>query len=203
MGRTSDARERLIAAAGELFCTSGYHGTTIDAICQRADVRKGTFYHFFTSKEDLAIAGLEVDRVSRRQTLDSLFSPTKPPLDRLAAYCEHLYTRQRELKKARGHVPGCRLFTLGAEICTQEPALRERIQAMLGDYQIYISSALREACAAGTLKIDDPEAKARCLFALIQGAVTQARIANDPEILRELPGQVFSVLGVKAAPRAA
>lgn len=203
MGRTSDARERLIAAVGELFCESGYHGTTIDAICQRAGVRKGTFYHFFASKEELAIAALEVDRAERRQSLDAIFSPTRAPLQRLAAYCEHLYARQKELKRIRGHVLGCRLFTLGAEVCTQEPALRERINVLLGDYIAYLTSALREAVALGELKLADPAAKARCLFALIQGAVTQARIANDPEILRELPAQVFSTLGLKTAPRAA
>lgn len=203
MGRTSDARQRLISAAGNLFCESGYHGTTIDAICARADVRKGTFYHFFDSKEDLAVAALESDRAARKQALDGVFSPTRPPLVRLAAYCDYLYVRQKELKKLHGHVPGCRLFTLGAEICMQQSGLRERINEMLGDYIIYFTSALREAVAAREIVLDDPEAKARCVFALIQGAVTQARIADDPESLRELPGQVFSVLGLKSVPRAA
>src|SRR5512147_1140509 len=98
MGRTSDARDRLIGAAGSLFCESGYHGTTIDAICQRASVQKGTFYHFFRSKDDLAVAALEVDRAARRQVLDAIFSPTRPPLVRIAAYCEHLYSRQNDAK---------------------------------------------------------------------------------------------------------
>lgn len=203
MGRTSDARERLISTVGQLFCESGYHGTTIDAICQRAGVRKGTFYHFFASKEELAIAALEVDRIARRQMLDSVFSPTRKPLARVLAYCEHVYIRQKQLKRDHGHVPGCRLFTLGAEICQQEEKLRARVQAMLGDYLVYLTSALREAIAAGELESLDPAAKARCIFALVQGAITQARIADDPEVLRELPAQVFSVLGMKSVPRAA
>jgi len=203
MGRTSDARERLIAAVGELFCESGYHGTTIDAICQRAGVRKGTFYHFFASKEELTIAALEVDRVARRQTLDAIFSPTRAPLARLAAYCEHVHTRQKQLRKEHGHVPGCRLFTLGAEICMQEARLRERVNTMLGDYVAYFTSAIREAVASGALGPLDPAAKARCIFSLIQGAITQARIADDPDLLKELPAQVFGVLGLKSVPRAA
>lgn len=203
MGRTSDARARLIEAAGRLFCESGYHGTTIDAICQQAGVQKGTFYHFFSSKEDLAIAALESDRAARRQVLDGIFSPTRPPLARLVAYCDHIYARQKEAKRADGHVPGCRLFTLGAEVCLREATLRERINEMLGDYLAYFTSALREAVAARDLTLDDPAAKARCLFALIEGAVTQARIANDPETLRDLPLQVFAILGLKKVPRAA
>lgn len=203
MGRTSDARERLISAVGELFLESGYHGTTIDAICQRAGVRKGTFYHFFGSKEDLAIAALELDRAARRQTLDAVFSPTRPPLARLHLYCERIHTRQKEMKRSCGHVPGCPLFTLGAEVCTQEAKLRERINAALADYLTYFTSAIREAVAAGELDVADPAAKARCIFSLIQGAITQARIANDAELLKELPTQVFDVLGAKAASRAA
>ncbi len=203
MGRTSDARERLILAVGELLCESGYYGTTIDAICQRAGVRKGTFYHFFASKEELTIAALEADRAARRQMLDTIFSPTQPPLQRLFAYCDYLHARQKRLKREHGHVPGCRLFTLGSEICTQEARLRERVNTMLGDYLAYFTSALREAVAARQLPAVDIAAKARCLFSLIQGAVTQARIANDPEVLKELPAQVCAVLGLKTIPQAA
>lgn len=203
MGRTSDARERLITAVGALFLESGYHGTTIDAICQRAGVRKGTFYHFFGSKEDLAVAALERDRAARREALDAVFSPTRPPLSRLQVYCERVYTRQREAAAQSGHVPGCPLFTLGAEICTHEARLREHINAALGDYLAYFSSAIRDAAAAQKVDVADPDAKARCIFSLIQGAITQARIANDAGILRELPAQVFGVLGLKPAPHAA
>ncbi len=203
MGRTSDARERLISAVGELFCESGYHGTTIDAICQRAGVRKGTFYHFFASKEELAIAALETDHAGRRQLLEGIFSSSRAPLARLLAYCEHVYTRQRQLKLEHGYVPGCRLFTLGAEVCMQEARLREQVNRMLGDYVACFAAAIRDAIAAKDLEPTDPAARARCIFALIQGAITQARIANDPELLRELPAQLFLVLGLKSVPQAA
>jgi len=203
MGRTSDARERLISAVGQLFCESGYHGTTIDAICLRAGVRKGTFYHFFASKEELAIASLEVDHDGRRQALAEIFTPRRAPLARLFAYCDHVYTRQRQLKQEHGHVPGCRLFTLGAEICMQEARLRERVNRMLGDTVACFTAAISDAIASKDLQPTDPAARARCVFSLIQGAVTQARIADDPEILRELPAQVLLVLGLKTIPHAA
>lgn len=203
MGRTSDARERLIVAVGQLFCESGYHGTTIDAICLRAGVRKGTFYHFFASKEELAIAALEADHDGRRQVLEEIFSPARAPLARLLAYCDYVYTRQRQLKQEHGHVPGCRLFTLGAEICMQEARLRERVNRMLGDTVACLTAAIGDAIVAKDLETTDPAARARCVFSLIQGAITQARIADDPELLRELPAQVFLVLGLKDVPRAA
>lgn len=52
-------RERLFAAAREVFAESGYAGATVDAIVQRAGCTKGAFYHYFPSKEELFLALLE------------------------------------------------------------------------------------------------------------------------------------------------
>ena len=49
MGRTSDAKERLMAAALDLTWEESYGAITIDDICRRAGVKKGSFYYFFES----------------------------------------------------------------------------------------------------------------------------------------------------------
>ena len=59
MPRVSDAKEKLTEAALGLIWTSGYGATSVDDICAKADVRKGSFYHFFKSKADLEVAALE------------------------------------------------------------------------------------------------------------------------------------------------
>jgi len=59
MGRTSDANERLMDAALDLIWEESYGAITIDDICKRADVKKGSFYYFFSSKSELAVAALE------------------------------------------------------------------------------------------------------------------------------------------------
>ena len=58
MGRVSDAKERLMEAVRELIWTGSYGSTTIDQICDRAGVKKGSFYYFFDSKAELAAAAL-------------------------------------------------------------------------------------------------------------------------------------------------
>src|SRR5262249_40683539 len=98
MGRASDAKERLMEAVGELIWTGSYGGTTIDGICSKAGVKKGSFYYFFDSKADLADAAIQEDWERRRPELDSLFSPTLPPLERLRRYCEFGYRFQAEIK---------------------------------------------------------------------------------------------------------
>src|SRR3954447_7222689 len=107
MGRVSDARERLIQATIDLIWTESYGAVSVDAICDRAGVKKGSFYHFFKSKDDLVLAALEHHWQGRRPILDGVFSPVKPPLDRLHDYFHYVETRQNEVKRTYGRYLGC------------------------------------------------------------------------------------------------
>jgi TetR/AcrR family transcriptional regulator, transcriptional repressor for nem operon len=197
MGRVSDAKERLMDAVSELFWTGSYGSTTIDQICERAGVKKGSFYYFFDSKSDLATEALEARWQERRAELDAIFSPMNPPLDRLRKYCENGYEFQRQIKSKYGRVLGCPLFALGAEICTQEDELRKKIEEILQYHRKYIESAIRDADASGVIKAPDPAAKAAMLHAYCEGLLTQARIQNDAEVLRDAVRGWFAILGVK------
>lgn len=190
-------------AVSELIWAGSYGATTIDHICEKAGVRKGSFYHFFDSKADLAVAALEYCFCTRRIELDAVFSPLVPPLQRLLDYCEKGYQQQVELKKTHGFVLGCPLFTLGAEVSTQEDRLRTTILAILDRHQRYVESAIRDAHAAGLIEAPDPASKARMVGAYIEGLLTQARIHNDLDPLREMPKGVLAILGAKSLEPAA
>src|SRR5438477_399060 len=179
MGRVSDAKERLMGAVRELIWTGSYGSTTIDDICAKAGVKKGSFYYFFDSKADLAVTALDEEWERRRPELDSLFSPTIPPLERLRKYCEFSYRFQAEIKAKCGCVLGCPLFSLGAEVSTQEAQLQKKVQEMLDYKRKYLETAIRDAHAAGLIHAPDAAAKARVLFGYYQGLLTQARIENN------------------------
>lgn len=197
MGRVSDAKPRLMQAVRELIWTGSYGSTTIDQICDKAGVKKGSFYYFFDSKADLAAEALDAEWEVRRPELDSIFSATIPPLDRLRKYCEYGYNLQVEIKAKCGCVLGCPLFTLGSEISTQEDRLQKKIQEILDQKRKYLESAIRDAHAAGVIHAPNTAAKARTLFAYYQGLVTQARIQNDLGILRDAIAGTYELLGVK------
>ena len=59
MPRVSDMKERLMDAAMDLIWENSYGATSVDAICDRAGAKKGSFYYFFKSKSELAAAALE------------------------------------------------------------------------------------------------------------------------------------------------
>jgi TetR/AcrR family transcriptional repressor of nem operon len=183
----------------KLIWTGSYGSTTIDSICDQAGVRKGSFYYFFKSKADVAVTALESDWQGRRAQLDELFSATVPPLERIRQFCEFAYRKQTALKRECGCVLGCPLYTLGSEICTQEQTLRAKIQEILGYYRKYVESAIRDAHAEHSIDAPDAAEKARMIQAYYEGLLTQARIQNDAEVLRELPRGIFAMLGLGQA----
>jgi TetR/AcrR family transcriptional repressor of nem operon len=199
MGRVSDARERLIEATIDLIWTESYGAVSVDAICERARVKKGSFYHFFKSKDELVIAALESHWQSRKPILDALFPPSVPPLERLRNYFSYVYTRQLELKARHGRFVGCFYSAVGIECgARQNPAIARKVQDILSNYHKYYERALRDAVKSG-LRIDDPGSKSKALFAFMEGVLTQARIQDDVEQIRNLGASAFRFLGVEAA----
>jgi TetR/AcrR family transcriptional repressor of nem operon len=197
MGRVSYARERLMEAVLELIWTGSYGSTTIDHICEKAGVKKGSFYYFFESKADLALAAIDVGWNRIKPELDALFSASVPPLERLRKYCEYSYRFQGEIKAKCGHVLGCPQFSLGSEVSTQENRLPGKIQEILECKRKYFESAIRDAHSAGLIDAPDAAAKSRTLFAYYEGLLTQARIQNNLEVLREAERGTCELLGVK------
>src|SRR3954471_1381079 len=129
MGRTSDADERLKAAALELIWEESYGAITIVDICKRADVKKGSFYYFFKSKAELAVAALEKMWANDwKPNLDARFSPSVEPLDRIRGYLESLYSKQCRVKTATGKVLGCPVCSVGSEISTQEVDVSAKVR---------------------------------------------------------------------------
>lgn len=187
----------------ELIWHGSYGSTTIDQICEKAGVKKGSFYYFFESKCDLAAAALDAGWQRRKAELDAIFSPTVPPLERLRRFCDNGYQRQVELKCHCGSVLGCPLFTLGAEVCNQDQKLHKRIKEILVQFHTYIESAIRDAHAQGLIHAPDAAAKARMVFAYGEGLLTQARILNDVEVLREMADGVMGILEARTNKRKA
>jgi TetR/AcrR family transcriptional repressor of nem operon len=198
MGRTSDANERLMDAALDLMWEESYGAVTIDDICKRAVVKKGSFYYFFGSKAELAVAALE--RMWERDwqpKLDRLFSPSIEPVQRMTTYLEGIYQSQAEMKAKTGKVLGCPVCSVGSEVSTQEIDVSAKIREIFARKRRYYESTIRDAMAGGAIESCDPSQKALALVGLIEGMVSQARIMNDPEVLRELPAMGLGLLRVK------
>jgi TetR/AcrR family transcriptional regulator, transcriptional repressor for nem operon len=184
-------------AAMDLMWQNSYGAASVDAICERAGAKKGSFYYFFKSKSELAAAALEADWNKKKTEMDSMFSPTVPPLERLDRYFDFVHGRLAELQQKCGSILGCPYVSVGSEVSTQDPIVRETIDRIMDRKMKYFISAVRDATAHGLIDAPNPEAKARALFACYQGTVAQARIQNDVQLLRDFKDVARTVLGVK------
>ena len=197
MGRTSNAKEKLLDVAFQLIWDNSYGGVSVDQICVRADVNKGSFYYYFGSKADLAIAAYDEHWKQKQPEMDRLFSAQTPPLERLANWCDYVYASQKNRCEKYGHVCGCPYSSVGAEVATQDDKIRAKLEELLERATKYIENAVAEAQREGVLPPGDPKRIAQQVYSFMLGMVLRAKIQNDVEVLRELCPTVMAITGAK------
>jgi TetR/AcrR family transcriptional repressor of nem operon len=184
-------------SAHELIWGFSYGSVTIEAICERAKVKKGSFYYFFNSKSELAIAAIAAYRAERVKTVMSFFQPGASALEPIWKYLDYVTEEQIKAYEENGQVLGCPLFTLGSEICTQDERLRLVIQELLTSGAKFFEDCLRDAGVRGEIERKNIELKARLLWAFYEGTLTRARIENNPELVRNLCSDAMELVGAR------
>src|SRR5258708_24737461 len=107
MAKPGTTKDKLLQVAFELIWDNSYGAVSVGDICDRAGVNKGSFYHFFESKADLAVAAYEEHWKQKRPDMDRIFSPQVPPLERLQKWCEYICESQKQKAEQFGHVCCC------------------------------------------------------------------------------------------------
>lgn len=188
-----------MSAAIDLIWEESYGAVTIDDMCKRADVKKGSFYYFYNSKADLAVAALEKLWLHEwKPKLDACFSPSVDPLTRLTTYLADIYDKHAKLMEKNGKIWGCPVCSMGSEVSTQEVDVSAKVREIVSRKRRYYESAIRDGMAAGMIAAGDPVEKALSFACLIEGAVSQARIMNDLAAIKALPTAALAMLGAKA-----
>lgn len=199
MGRVSDAKSRLLEAAMDLVWTRSYGAVTVDDICETAGVKKGSFYYFFKSKDELVAAALNAKWEEVRPAYDRIFSASRPALERLKDAFEYAYERQKEYRERYGHALGCPFSSVGTELIAADKTLRDAVQRMIRGKQKYFESAIRDLQAEGLLHGQDPAVLAKQAYSYFEGVLAQARISDDLEMLRGVYDGVVKLLDIRPA----
>jgi TetR/AcrR family transcriptional repressor of nem operon len=187
METANDTRQLLINTARDLIATRSYHAVGVQEICAQAGVQKGSFYHYFPAKRDLALAAVDdMAGYFRQRVFDSAFSADVAPLARIERFFTAVYDYHRQVKAATGHVQGCPFGNLAGELGSQDEQVRERIEGIFREAEAAIEQALREAVALGELPDIDTAAAARAIFAYAEGLILTAKTRNDAELIRDL-----------------
>jgi TetR/AcrR family transcriptional repressor of nem operon len=187
MTHTPDTQQRILDAASELIHSRSYADVGVAAICEQAGVQKGSFYHFFPSKQHLTLSVLDGFFVSMKEALiDKAFLADIPPLARLERFALLTYQFQNQLKKDTGHVLGCPFGNLATELSTQDEPIRKKVDHIFTQLQTKIGEVVSASVQAGEMSDIDVDATAKAMLAYMEGVMMLAKTQNDPIILRDL-----------------
>ncbi|WP_271105946.1 TetR/AcrR family transcriptional regulator [Pseudomonas tohonis] len=171
-----DTRDALVRCGTEILTEQGFLSTGIDAVLSRVGVPKGSFYHYFQSKEDFGHAVLANYAGYFARKLDRcLLDASRPPLARIAAFVEDAKAGMLRFEFRRG----CLVGNLGQEVTQLPEAFRESLEAILLSWQQRLALCLEAAKAEGELAPEaDCERWAAFFWIGWEGAVLRARLVR-------------------------
>jgi TetR/AcrR family transcriptional repressor of nem operon len=189
-----DTRQRLIDSARALIYARSYSDVGVQAICEHANVKKGSFYHFFPSKKDLTLAVLDHLFIEFKTGLiGKAFADDIPPMQRFLRMAEMVYRFQKEVADSTGHILGCPFGNLSTELSSQEEEIRQKISEIFDRFQEITRQTLLEAVEAGEIGDIDIEATAEAMYAYLEGVMLMAKTRNDAEMIKLLAPAVADI----------
>jgi TetR/AcrR family transcriptional repressor of nem operon len=197
MARVTDTREKLLEAALQLIWDESLGAASVDAICEKAEVRKGSFYHFFKSKEELVAAALETHFKAARIDFDRIFSPSVPPVDRLKGFFELMVRKQQMKLEKAGRVVGCPYASVAVAISPEDTLVRDCVRDILSTWKKYFETALRDGAADGSIPVQDIPGTVQTIFDYIEGAMTAGRIQNSMTPIQNMGRIAFKLLSLE------
>jgi len=167
------AKDKILASALDLIHAKGYAATTVDELCVAAGVTKGAFFHYFSSKDDLAVAAADHWSETTSAFFDAAPYHTHPdPLDRVLGYIDF---RKGILKGAVREFT-CLAGTMVQEAYETHPAIRDAVNRSISGHAAKVEADIAEAMKKHRLHADWT-AKDLALHtqAVLQGAFVLAK----------------------------
>src|SRR3990167_4134233 len=179
-----DKRDLILAKGAEVMTRRGYHGAGVQEIVQAAGVPKGSFYHYFASKEDFALQPLQQVYGPRLQRYaQALDNPALSPRARILDYYGELVEHFARQEKLEYH---CFIGSLSFEMAELSPALGAEIDAILQRSADILQACLEQAQAGGELATDeDCRSLASFITSAWQGALTRLKVASNTRALAD------------------
>jgi TetR/AcrR family transcriptional regulator, transcriptional repressor for nem operon len=192
MARGALTREKILKAAVALFHEFGYNGTSVQDIVRKADVPKGSFYNYFKSKEELAIAASDAFYPYALALLD--LENTSSPVGRLRKYFR---LTLKEMQRYE-YVRGCLVGNFASEITNATPVLKKRITEHLDEATRRIAAVVSQAQEIGEI---DPVVStmdlSRFILNSLYGAIFRSKTDRTERPMKLLQQFAFDPFVIK------
>lgn len=172
-----DKRAALIDIGTAIFTQKGFSTTGIDEIVQATDVPKGSFYYYFSSKEEFAIAVIgNYGRYFSRKLERILKDQDKTPLARLKGFTEEASSGMMRFDFKRG----CLVGNLGQEMASLEENFRVVLLDVLREWRRRFAACLQEAKDSGEILTPvDAATLSHFFWCAWEGAVLCAKLERS------------------------
>jgi TetR/AcrR family transcriptional regulator, transcriptional repressor for nem operon len=189
---TLSTREHLLEVGLKRLRSTGYTATGVKEILDLASVPKGSFYHYFPSKEAFAGEVFQLYAEGEIRRAEHILGDRKvAPLKRLRRYFEELISVYGQ----SAEISGCLVGSLSLEVADHSQKLQTQIQSVFGVWQKGIADALREAVERGDLpKSTQPDALAEFLLNSYEGALVRMKAEKSDKPLENFLHFAFNVL---------
>jgi len=173
----AEARQRIIAAAADLFHQQGVRATSPDQILEKSGTGKGQFYHYFKNKERLVHEVLQ-------SHLDAIRDGTAPLNYEIEAWqdLEEWFHSQIALQRSFKMSRGCPFGTIGNELTDNDELVRQDLALIWEVVKNKIATFFCKEKAKGRLIQEaDAESMADFCIAVIQGAMLMGKVKRNSQ----------------------
>lgn len=178
---SNDTRNHIIQTGAELIGQKGFSATGLNAILTAAGVPKGSFYHYFSSKNDFGLAVIDTFAQEYDTTLDRILSDSsRSCVDRLRAYFDTGFESMANCQ----YTSGCLIGNLGQELAGQNETFRLRLNRVFSGWEQRFERCIAEGQAAGAIdsSINASDA-ASLLLSGWEGAILRSKVVKSTEPL--------------------
>ena len=188
--KSRDTYTDLIQAGTEIIAQQGFSATGIDAILKAARVPKGSFYHYFKSKEEFGLAVIDAFAERLEQRLQTfLDDPEVSPLDRIRNFLENALARLQQTHCTKG----CLIGNLGQELADVNERFRSRLEEVFALWKERFADCLKEAQTKGQLSADlDPGQVAGFILASWEGAILRSKVMKSTQPMKDFIDIAFT-----------
>ncbi|RUR26686.1 TetR family transcriptional regulator [Vreelandella andesensis] len=188
--KNTATRDKLIDTGAELIAQQGYNATGINAVLKTCGVPKGSFYHYFSSKEDFGLAVIERFANQYDESLSTLLEDVSlPPLERLRRY----FATGREHMLSCDHATGCLIGNLGQELSGQNDTFRDALNLVFQHWEKRFVDCLQYAQDLGDIDASiAPEALASFILSGWEGAILRAKTLKSVAPMEHFESILFA-----------
>ena len=178
--RDSPTKHRLLDAAQTLMLAKGFAATTVDEICERAKLTKGSFFHYFESKDALGKELLERFCASGAALHQGFCGSETDPLKRVYGYIDSAI----KLAKDPAMNQGCLLGLFAQELCESHPEIRKACREGFEHWANAFGKEVARAKAAYAPRAAfDPHELAEHLIAVMEGAMILGKTKGNMKVV--------------------